>query len=29
LEYYFFASPVKEEIHRDPDLILDFKDRIR
>jgi hypothetical protein len=29
LEYYFFVRPMREEIHRDPDLILDFKDRIR
>jgi hypothetical protein len=29
LEYYFFVSPVKEEIHRNPDLIVNFKDRIR
>jgi hypothetical protein len=29
LEYYFFLSPVKEEIHRNPHLIVNFRDRIR
>lgn len=29
LEYYFFVRPVKEEIHRNPDLIMNFRGRIQ
>jgi hypothetical protein len=29
LEYYLFVKPVKEEIHKNPELVMNFKDRIR
>jgi spermidine synthase len=29
LEYYLFLKPVKEEIHRDPDVIASFEERVR
>jgi len=29
LEYYLFVKPVKEEIHRNPDVIVNFESRIR
>jgi spermidine synthase len=29
LEYFLFVMPIKEEIHRNPDLILNFRGRIQ
>jgi hypothetical protein len=29
LEYYLFLKPVKEEIHRDRDVIANFEERVR
>jgi len=29
LEYYLFTMPVKEEIHRNPDVIASFEERVR
>ncbi|RPI88790.1 MAG: hypothetical protein EHM40_22105, partial [Chloroflexi bacterium] len=29
LEYYLFAKPLKEEIHRNPDVIANFEKRVR
>lgn len=29
LEYYFFVKPVKEEIQRSPDVILNFENRVQ
>lgn len=29
LEYYLFVQPVREEIHKNPDLVMEFEGRIR